>query len=62
MRLCYCFSAKRDRSRVVSPSSVVVGGEDQLRQKEMDSVRLREKERERENARVILVLRMFQVR
>lgn len=62
MRLGYA----RDSARVLSPSTVTEGGEDdeqKQQQKVMKRVRSKQaKQRERENARVILVLRMFQVR
>lgn len=62
MRLGYA----RDSVRVLSPSTVTAGGEDQKQQQQqnvMKRVRSKQaKQRERENARVILVLRMFQVR
>lgn len=56
----------RDSARVLSPSTVTEGGgedEQKQQQKVMKRVRSKQaKQRERENARVILVLRMFQVR
>lgn len=53
-----------DSARVLSPSTVTAGEDDeQQQQKVMKRVRSKQaKQRERENARVILVLRMFQVR
>lgn len=61
MRLDYA----RDSARVLSPSTVTEGGGDEQKQQQKVMKRVRSKQakqRERENARVILVLRMFQVR